>query len=120
MGPTEEQIQKYNKKLTARQLIHNNYDMSSKDYKDLLAECFHMRAKKIQHRTLVQQRKWDSVVCKDKNYIMNKKGYKHMLNDIVMAGTDMTKFKRGLSVYEDVNIKKSLTSDTAAPVLNDQ
>ena len=118
-GPTEAEIQKYNKKLTARQLINHNYDTSSKDYKDILAECFHMRAKKMQQRTLQQQKKWDSIVQKDKNYIMNKKGYKHMLQDIVMAGSDMTKFKRGLSVFEDMHIKKSLTSDTAAPVLND-
>jgi hypothetical protein len=70
-------------------------------------------------QTVKQQRKWDSIVNQDKNYIMNKRGYKHMLNDIISAGNDLTKFKRGLSVFEDQTIRKTLTSDTAAPVLKD-
>lgn len=40
-------------------------------------------------------------MSKEKNYIMYKKGYKHMLEDIEYAKTNINKFKRGLSVFED-------------------
>ena len=115
----DKDIVKYNKKLTARQLIHNNYDTSVKDYKEKLAKCFEIRSRKMRQQTIRHKQNWDKIISKDKNYIMNKKGYKHMLTDINNAKYDLTKFKRGLSVFEEKNIKKTLTSDIAAPVLKD-
>jgi len=31
----------------------------------------------------------------------------------------MSKFKRGLSIFEDANLRQHLTSKTAAPILSD-
>ena len=50
---------------------------------------------------------------------MYKKGYKHMLDDIEHTKKNLSKFKRGLSIFEDASLRQHLTSKTAAPVLND-
>ena len=42
-----------------------------------------------------------------------------MLSDIGQARMNMQKFKRGLSVFSDKTMRHTLTSETAAPVLND-
>ena len=43
-----------------------------------------------------------------------------MLSDHVQAMMNMQKFKRGLSVFSDETFKHTLTTETAAPVLNDK
>lgn len=55
----------------------------------------------------------------DKNYISYKKGYQHMLDDLEKAKKNISKFKRGLSVFEDQNMKEKLLSSTNAPVISD-
>lgn len=55
---------------------------------------------------------------KEKNYIMYKKGYKNMLNDLVQANVNINKFKRGLSVFEDKALREQLLSNTAAPIIS--
>jgi hypothetical protein len=50
---------------------------------------------------------------------MYKKGYKHMLEDIEQTKRNLSKFKRGLSIFEDQNLRHHLTSKTAAPILSD-
>jgi len=67
-----------------------------------------------------QQDKWDRAVEKEKNYVMYKRGYKNMLKDIASAKTNIQKFKRGLSIFEDEKIKEHLTHETAAPVVMDR
>ena len=42
-----------------------------------------------------------------------------MLSDIGQAKMNMQKFKRGLSVFSDQTMRHTLTTETAAPVLND-
>jgi hypothetical protein len=54
----------------------------------------------------------------EKNYIMYKKGYKHMLDDLEHAKRNLKGFRRGLSIYEDQTLRKQLTEETAAPVLS--
>jgi hypothetical protein len=49
---------------------------------------------------------------------MYKKGYKHMLDDIESAKTNISKFKRGLSVFEDKDLREQLLSRTAAPIIS--
>ena len=53
--------------------------------------------KKLQHN----ENKWDDALNKDKNYIYKKHGYKYMLNDIEGAKVNLSKFKRGLSIFND-------------------
>lgn len=48
-----------------------------------------------------QNKKWEQILSTDKNYNMNKRGYKRMLNDIEEAKVNLSKFKRGLSIFED-------------------
>lgn len=60
-----------------------------------------MRVQKLKKLQNSQNKKWASVMNKEQNYIMYKKGYKHMLEDIEYAKTNISKFKRGLSVFED-------------------
>lgn len=42
-----------------------------------------------------------------------------MLEDIEETKKNMSKFKRGLSIFEDANLRQHLTSKTAAPILSD-
>lgn len=37
----------------------------------------------------------------EKNYIMYKKGYKNMLQDLLTSKINLSRFKRGLSVFEN-------------------
>ena len=58
-------------------------------------------------------------MAKERNYIMYKKGYKRMLEDLQEAKKNLSRFKGGLSVFEDDVIRSQLLSSTAAPVLSD-
>lgn len=62
---------------------------------------------------------WEEAMGKDKKYIMYKKGYKFMLDDLETAKTNMKGFKRGLSIFEDDKMRKQLTQITDAPVLTE-
>lgn len=97
----DQATRQYNKNLTAGQLIQSNYDMSMPDYKDKLAKCFELRTKQLKSKQKSHQKNWDEATCNDKNYNMNKKGYKQMLGEIEKAKANIMKFKRGLSVFED-------------------
>ena len=54
----------------------------------------------------------------EKNYILYKRGYKHMLDDLEKAKRNISKFKRGLSIFEDENLREQLLSNTNAPVIS--
>jgi hypothetical protein len=41
------------------------------------------------------------VVNKERNYILYKKGFKHMLEDLAQTAVNINKFRRGLSIFED-------------------
>ena len=94
-------------------------DTGDKEYKNKVAQCFELRCTQMQKRELNENKKWENAINLEKNYIMYKKGYKHMLDDIVQAKINLSKFKRGLSIYEDPKLSQQLTSKTAAPVLED-
>jgi hypothetical protein len=49
---------------------------------------------------------------------MYKKGYKHMLEDLESAKINISKFKRGLSVFEDKDLREQLLSNTTAPIIS--
>lgn len=90
-------------------MISSNYDTSRKDYKEVLAKCFEIRAKKLAKEQVVLNKKWEQTIGTDRNYYMNKKGYKTMLNDLQKANYNIMRFKRGLSVFEDNELRNTLT-----------
>jgi len=49
---------------------------------------------------------------------MKKHGFKHMLEDLEDAKKNISKFKRGLSIFEDKVLRDQLLSNTAAPVIS--
>ena len=79
------------------------------NYKDKVAECMNIRAKKIIAKLPGEQKLWEDAMGKEKKYIMYKKGYKFMLDDLEQAKTSMKGFKRGLSIFEDETMRKQLT-----------
>lgn len=87
------------------------------NYKDKVAECMNIRAKKIIAKLPGEQKLWEDAMGKEKKYIMYKKGYKFMLDDLEQAKTSMKGFKRGLSIFEDETMRKQLTEQSDAPVL---
>lgn len=56
---------------------------------------------------------------REKNYVMYKKGFKYMLDDIEHTKKNLNKFKRGLSIFQDTKMRNQLVNKTAAPVLTD-
>ena len=66
-----------------------------------MAQCFEIRCKSLRTKQNGENKKWEEAINTEKNYIMYKKGYKHMLDDIEHAKRNLSKFKRGLSIFED-------------------
>lgn len=100
-------IQSFNKRLTAKQLmqadlLENIGDMS---FQDKVAKCFEYRCARMQARQRNENKKWTKVLNSEKNYILYKRGYKHMLDDLEKAKRNISKFKRGLSIFEDENLR---------------
>ena len=60
-----------------------------------------MRAKSLKAKQNKQNNLWEKALSSEKNYVMYKKGYKHMLDDIEHTKRNLSKFKRGLSIFED-------------------
>lgn len=58
------------------------------------------------------------VLNNEKNYIMCKHGYREMLKDLEKAKKNISKFKRGLSVFDEKNLREQLLSSTNAPVIS--
>ena len=87
------------------------------NYKDKVAECMDMRARKIIAKLPGENKQWEEAMNKEKKYIMYKKGYKFMLDDLEQAKTNMKGFRRGLSIFEDEIMRKQLTEQSDAPVL---
>jgi len=77
-------IKEFNKKLTSKHLMQSDLceDSTDKDYKDKVAACFQMRAKTLKNNQNKQNNQWEAALTSEKNYVMYKKGYKHMLEDI--------------------------------------
>ena len=101
-------IRKFDKKLTSTKLMQSDLidDTSDKEYKDKVAMCFEMRSNKLKSKQLGQSNMWETAMNSEKNYIMYKKGYKHMLDDIEYAKKNLNKFKRGLSIFEDSTLRQ--------------
>ena len=76
-------------------------DEREKDYNEKVARCFEMRSLRLKRKSDVENKNWETALNSEKNYIMYKKGYKHMLDDIVYAKVNLSKYKRGLSIFED-------------------
>ena len=55
----------------------------------------------MRKRQRSENQKWLSVVNKEKNYILYKRGFKHMLDDLASTAVNINKFRRGLSIFED-------------------
>ena len=96
-------IKKFDKNLTSAKLMQSDLmdDKGDQDYKDKVAKCFEMRSHKMKSKQNGQSNVWEEALNSEKNYIMYKKGYKHMLDDIEYAKKNLNKFKRGLSIFED-------------------
>ena len=73
----------------------------------------------MKQRKSIEDKQWAKVMATERNYIMYKKGYKRMLEDLQDAKKNLSRFKGGLSVFEDDVIRSQLLSSTAAPVLSD-
>ncbi len=71
------------------------------DYNEKVAKCCEMRAHRLTSKQDRENKKWEQSLNSEKNYIMYKKGYKHMLDDIGEAKVNLSKYKRGLSIFED-------------------
>ena len=80
------------------------------EYKNKVAKCFQMRTQELKKKRFGENQKWEAALNTEKNYIMYKQGYKHMLRDLEHAKKNMSKFKRGLSIFEDGKLREQLTS----------
>jgi len=98
---------KFNKTLTSKQLMQADLVGEDEDpnYRDKVARCLDWRVQKMRKRQVIEDRQWQKVVNSEKNYIMDKKGYKNMLQDLQEAKKNLSKFKRGLSVFEDEELR---------------
>lgn len=101
-------IRKFNKRLTAKQLIQADLlgDVADADFKDKVAMCFEYRCARMRQRQRSENRRWTKVLNTEKNYILYKRGYKHMLDDLEKAKRNISKFKRGLSIFEDEKLRE--------------
>lgn len=55
----------------------------------------------MQKKQAREDRHWQKVLSADRNYIMEKEGFRYMLKDLNNANKNIRKFKRGLSIFED-------------------
>lgn len=78
------EIAKFDRELTPNKLMHAETKGDPK-FDELVAECFDRRVKKMQGIQSKQTKKWTSATGCERNYVMNKKGYKHMLDDLDQA-----------------------------------
>ena len=113
-------IKKFNKGLTAKQLMQADLleNIGNTDFQDKVAKCFEFRCARMQKRQQSENKKWTKVLNSEKNYILYKRGYKHMLGDLEKAKRNISKFKRGLSIFEDTKLREQLLSNTNAPVIS--
>ena len=100
-------------------VIGGDPDPNDKTYKDKVAKVFQMRVSHMRRKVKQDEEEWDISMNTDKNYINKKHGYKYMLDDIEGAKIHLSKFKRGLSVFEQPTLRSQLRSTTTAPVLTD-
>lgn len=101
-------IKKFNKGLTAKQLMQADLleNIGNTDFQDKVAKCFEFRCARMQKRQQSENKKWTKVLNSEKNYILYKRGYKHMLGDLEKAKRNISKFKRGLSIFEDTKLRE--------------
>ena len=122
-------IRGFNRRLTAKQLMQADLleskkhlifpnNISDTDFKDKVAKCFEFRCARMRQRQKSENRRWTKVLNTEKNYILVKRGYKHMLDDLEKAKRNISKFKRGLSIFEDEKLREQLLSNTNAPVIS--
>jgi len=71
----------------------------------------------MQQKTNADVEGWDSVRAKERNYVNNKKGYRHMLNDIEGAEHNIKRIKGGLSIFDDEKIREHYLSKTNVPIM---
>ena len=115
-------MKRFNKTLTSKKMMQADImpELNERNTRDLVAECFEHRVQGITKKEERNKKKWEKVLCTDKNYISNKRGFKFMLDDLEIAKKNISKFKRGLSVFDDQKMKEKLLSSTNAPVISDQ
>ena len=75
-----------------------------------------MRSEKLTKKQDREGVHWDKALVKEKNYIMYKRGYKHMLSDLEYAKKNIQKYQRGLSIFDDQTLRKLLTSQCQVPL----
>ena len=99
----DKELAKFSKKVKKQQLMQSDlfFTQVDQNYRGKLSECFEYRTRKMRDKVNKQNKKWEQILNTDKNYNMNKRGYKKMLNDIEEAKVNLSKFKRGLSIFED-------------------
>ena len=81
-------------------------DADGGNYKDKVAKVFNYRVHNLRTKQPGEDALWEKAVSIEKNYIMRKHGYKHMLDDIEAFKKDLSKFKRGLSIIEIEDLYK--------------
>ncbi len=60
-------------------------DINDKDFQDKVAKCFEWRCQKLNKKQKREEAKWQNAYNNDKNYMVYKKGFHNMLEDIQMT-----------------------------------
>ena len=89
-------------------------------FKDKVALCLEYRLQQMQQKTNTDIENWDLAREKEKNYVNNKKGYRHMLNDIEGSEHNIRRIKGGLSIFDDEKIREHYLSKTNVPIMQNQ
>ena len=115
-------LRKFNKGLTKKTFFQADllYTQQSQDYHDKVNKCFNLRIKNLNKKKLREKEKWSNVYDENKNYLLNKKGYKELLNDIGSSNNRITMVKRGLSVFDHGQMRSQLLSNANAPVISEE
>ena len=109
---------KFSKNLKTSTLIQaETLHIMDKKFNEDLVKCFEFRSTDMKKRQGKENFKWNQVLTNDQNYFMCKKGYKKMLNDIEEAKINLSKFKRGMSIFNDNCLREQLLNDTAVPLV---
>lgn len=115
------EMRKFSKNLTQKKLMQAAIaSKNDQEYAGKVAECFEWRCKRMQKKQVKENRHWQKVLSADRNYIMEKDGFKYMLKDLNNANKNIRKFKRGLSIFEDQTLCNQLLSSSNAPGISSE
>jgi hypothetical protein len=114
-------MRRFSKDLTQKKLMQAAIaSKNDQEYADKVAECFEWRCKRMKKKQVSEERRWQKVLSADRNYIMEKDGFKYMLKDLTNADRNIRKFKRGLSIFEDSTLCNQLLNSSNAPGISSE